>query len=84
MFENSSLNFNDTDNSSEEWIAPNILIECSESQGIGIYLVILFGVALIANSELIWLLLKHKNVNIIINSFKIKVLTCRSYWKVIR
>jgi hypothetical protein len=61
MFENSSLNLNNTDNSSdEEWIAPDILIKCSESQGVGIYLVILFAIALVTNSELIWIFIKHK------------------------
>jgi hypothetical protein len=64
MFENSSLNLNNTDNSTnEEWKAPDILIKCSESHGVGIYLVILFAIALIINSELIWILLRHKKAS---------------------
>ena len=50
-------------NVSQKWIAPDILIECSTSQAFGVYVVVLFIVGLMVNTELLWILFKHKRVS---------------------
>ena len=57
-------NLTDTD----EWIAPDVPVECYKLKPIAIYLILLFIVSIVSNSTLSWIVIKYKETMSPINT----------------